>query len=55
MNVTEILTAPRTCCICLDPLTDWPIGAHNADPVADGHCCTFCNEHIVTPAREVTR
>lgn len=53
MNVTDILSAPRTCCICLELLAEWPIGAHNADPVvAGGDCCRSCNEHVVIPARE---
>jgi hypothetical protein len=52
MNVADIVAAPRRCCICLDPITRWPVDAHNADPVANGECCSSCNETIVIPARE---
>lgn len=52
MNVTDIIAAPRTCCICLEPLSEWPIGAHSAEPVVPADCCASCNEHIVVPARE---
>lgn len=54
MNVSDIVNGPRTCCICLEELTQWPIGAHNADPVAPlgSECCDTCNDMFVTPARE---
>ncbi|MDH6245737.1 hypothetical protein [Mycobacterium sp. OTB74] len=52
-NVADIVSAPKVCCICREPLTEWPIDAHNPDPVtADGECCPFCNEYVVIPARE---
>ena len=47
------------CVICEGPI-DWqrrPDGTvfwkygHNADPVADGKCCTKCNETLVVPER----
>lgn len=52
MIAADIIAAMRTCGICLVPLTEWPIGAHNADPVANADCCDGCNETIVIPARE---
>ncbi|MBP2450509.1 hypothetical protein [Mycolicibacterium lutetiense] len=53
MNVIELVTAPRLCCICGEELADWPCGANNADPVtADGDCCDSCNRIFVIPARE---
>ncbi|WP_210686362.1 hypothetical protein [Mycolicibacterium sp. GESEQ-9] len=52
MNIADIVAAPRTCGICLEPLAEWPIGAHSADPVAPADCCESCNETIVIPARE---
>ena len=56
MTVNDIVTAPRTCCICRDVLAEWPLGANNPDPVAaDGDCCDSCNEHIVLPVREVNQ
>ena len=33
MNIADIVTAPRVCCICLEPIAEWPVGANNADPV----------------------
>lgn len=56
MNIDDVTTAARTCCICNEELADWPCGANNPEPVtADGHCCNSCNDNIITPAREVTR
>lgn len=53
MNISDIVDAPRTCCICFEGLPDWPIGANNPYPVtADGACCDSCNRLIVLPARE---
>ena len=26
-------------------------GGHNAEPVAEGRCCTDCNNNVVIPAR----
>lgn len=57
MNISDILTAPKTCCICLEELTEWPIGVHNADPVAPlgSECCVTCNDMFVAPAREAVQ
>lgn len=53
MNIADIVTAPRVCCICLELIAEWPVGANNADPVtADGFCCDSCNRQIVIPTRE---
>jgi hypothetical protein len=41
------------CSICrrdVDAVGDWTEG-HNAQPVNDGRCCSFCNSHVVIPAR----
>ena len=50
----------QPCCICnekidamVDPETGkeiWTEG-HNAEPVADGRCCSDCNNKIVVPLR----
>jgi hypothetical protein len=37
------------CVICKKDISS-PIG-HNADPVASGRCCDFCNVTVVLPAR----
>lgn len=56
MNIEDILAAPRTCCICLAELAQWPIGAHNADPIApNSECCGTCNVICVLPAREAVQ
>ncbi len=52
MTVDDIVNAPRQCALCREPLPEWPIGAHNAEPVAPADACESCNEHIVVPARE---
>jgi len=42
------------CSICQKPITPektgWKLG-HNAQPINDGRCCTFCNETVVIPER----
>ena len=38
------------CCICLDNRIDDPYG-HNAEPVASGRCCDYCNGTVVVPER----
>ena len=42
------------CVICGDPidvqLNGWT-GGHNAQPVADGQCCSDCNTTYVLPER----
>ena len=50
----------QPCCICnekidamVDPKTGkeiWTEG-HNAEPVADGRCCSDCNNNIIVPFR----
>ena len=41
------------CIICEQPIA--PVGlytqGHNAQPVADGRCCTSCNFQVVIPKR----
>ena len=44
----------RICSICTGSIpvmvNGWKHG-HNADPVAEGRCCTYCNDTKVIPAR----
>lgn len=43
----------KRCCLCLGPIDsigDWTDG-HNAEPVANGRCCSGCNDATVIPAR----
>jgi len=37
------------CCICTEIIAD-PYG-HNAEPIAGGRCCGFCNDTAVIPTR----
>jgi hypothetical protein len=37
------------CCICDDIIRD--PDSHNAQPVASGRCCDYCNDIVVIPAR----
>ena len=37
------------CVLCNGVLDD--AHGHNAQPLADGRCCTFCNDTKVIPAR----
>lgn len=39
---------PKLCVICQQPFREF---ANNARPVADGGCCAYCDDHVVTPAR----
>lgn len=49
MNQTQ-----EKCCLCkgqlAEPTEHWQ-GGHNAQPVADGRCCTVCNDTFVLPER----
>ena len=38
----------KVCIICGSEYSEW---GNNAQPVADGQCCDFCNAMIVVPAR----
>ena len=38
------------CCICSDNRIDDLYG-HNAEPVAPGRCCDYCNSTVVVPER----
>lgn len=44
----------KKCCLCGDEIeieySGWADG-HNAQPVADGRCCSFCNCAVVIPTR----
>ena len=42
------------CVLCEEEIDTQPhgwSGGHNAQPVADGRCCTECNNNVVLPAR----
>jgi hypothetical protein len=39
---------PKTCAICGQPFREYP---NNPQPVAEGECCAWCDDHEVTPAR----
>jgi hypothetical protein len=44
---------PEKCDICGDDIDirgTWTKG-HNAQPVADGRCCSVCNDTVVIPKR----
>ena len=41
------------CCICKKPIPvkgTWAAG-NNAEPVANGRCCDYCDDSVVIPAR----
>lgn len=38
----------KICCICGEAFHEFPC---NALPVAEGGCCAYCDDHVVTPAR----
>ena len=49
----------KTCCLCKgkidiifapDGTPAWELG-HNAPPLMEGQCCSFCNDTKVLPAR----
>lgn len=40
----------KDCAICKKTITDDPYG-HNAQPLRDGVCCSFCNESYVLTSR----
>lgn len=39
---------PRVCSICGETFREF---ANNAQPINDGQCCAYCDDHEVTPAR----
>ena len=58
MTTTSKNNEPLQCCICNGDIdiqfegTDhqWDEG-HNAQPVADGRCCSMCNDSVVIRTR----
>lgn len=55
MNDIEL----KICCICSNPIEAefteggdayW-LDGHNAEPVAEGRCCSKCNDNIIIPTR----
>jgi hypothetical protein len=59
-NTHRIPSKSRTCVICSEPIdiivrnSDekvlWEDGC-NAEPVADGRCCSYCDQEVVIPTR----
>ena len=55
MNDIEL----KICCICSNPIEaeftedgdPYWLDGHNAEPVAEGRCCSKCNDNIVIPTR----
>ena len=48
------MTTNELCVICHEPIDAQPNGwayGHNAQPIAEGQCCTDCNIELVIPAR----
>ena len=49
------MTTKELCVICHEPMNTYStpnwVGGHNAQPVAEGQCCTDCNIELVIPAR----
>lgn len=46
---------PLACSLCrlpidIEPLSGWA-GGHNAQPLNNGRCCSYCNSMYVIPAR----
>lgn len=38
----------QMCSICQQPFREF---SNNAQPVNDGRCCAYCDDHVVTPQR----
>ena len=39
---------PKTCSICGQEFREYP---NNPQPITSGICCSYCDDHVVTPAR----
>lgn len=53
-NMIAIITGKKTwftCVICEGEFSEATEWAHNAEPVAKGKCCGYCNDFEVIPAR----
>jgi len=48
VSVKEACKPVKTCSICGEWFREYPC---NAQPVNNGRCCAYCDDHIVTPAR----
>jgi hypothetical protein len=40
----SIADIPKTCCVCGEEYTGY---GHNAEPLAEGRCCTNCNTEVI--------
>jgi len=47
-DLEESKKPAKICSICQQRFHEF---GNNAEPVNDGRCCNFCDEHIVWPAR----
>lgn len=47
-SVRQLDKPPLTCSICGEQFHEFP---NNAQPINDGRCCAYCDDHVVTPAR----
>ena len=47
-NPEAVLLGVQSCCICHEPYREY---GNNARPVANGRCCSYCDDHVVIPAR----
>ena len=39
------------CCICYEIIVGIARDGHNAQPIASGRCCGYCNNTVVVPER----
>lgn len=47
-SAREAARPPKFCSICQQPFREFK---NNARPITEGHCCAYCDDHVVTPAR----
>jgi hypothetical protein len=47
-SAAESKRRAKTCSICGESFREF---ANNAQPVNDGRCCAYCDDHVVIPAR----
>lgn len=44
----EAAAPAKVCSICYEAFGEF---RNNAWPITKGHCCAYCDDHVVTPAR----
>jgi hypothetical protein len=47
-SLEEAEKPAKICSICQEPFREY---ACNAQPINNGRCCAYCDDHVVTPAR----